>query len=114
MKIEYHELENGIRLIKLNGTLDMDGANSIDRQFVSYCAGEKALVLVDLSYVNYLSSIGIPLLITTAKAITSRGGKMALLNPQANVRSVLDITGVSTIIRIYNNLETAKERMLIA
>lgn len=114
MKIEYRELENGIRLIKLNGTLDMDGASSIDKQFVSYCAGENALVLVDLSHVNYLSSIGIPLLITTAKGIASRGGKMAFLSPQANVKSVLDITGVSTIIRIYNNFETAQERMKAA
>ena len=111
MKLEYSELENGIRLIKLNGRLDMEGTNSIDKQFVLHCAGENAFVLVDLSQVNYLSSIGIPMLITTAKAVANRGGRMAFLSPQSNVKSVLDLTGVSTIIRIYNNLETAKERL---
>ena len=112
MKLEYSELENGIRLIKLIGRLDMDGTNAIDKQFVQACAGNHVYVLVDLSKVNYLSSIGIPLLITTAKAIVSRGGKMAFLSPQSNVKSVLDVTGVSTIIRIYNDLETAKERII--
>jgi len=112
MKLEYSELANGIRLMKLIGRLDLDGTNSIDKQFVQYCAGDNAYVLVDLSLVNYLSSIGIPLLITTAKGIAKRGGKMGLLNPQANVRSVLDLTGVSTMIRIYNDIETAKERLI--
>lgn len=114
MKLEYSELENGIRLIKLIGWLDLDGTQSIDKQFVQYCAGENVFVLVDLAQVNYLSSIGIPMLISTAKAVANRGGRMALLSPQANVKSVLDITGVSNMIRIYKDLETAQERLMTA
>ena len=113
MKLEYSELENGIRLIKLTGRLDMEGTNSIDKQFVQHCAGENVYVLVDLSRVNYLSSIGIPMLITSAKAVANRGGRMAFLTPQANVKSVLDITGVSNAIRIYKDLETARERLML-
>jgi len=114
MKLEYHELENGIRVIALIGRLDMAGTNLIDRQFVAHCAGENVFVLVDLSQVNYLSSIGIPMLIASAKAVASRGGRMAFLTPQANVKTVLDITGVSNAIRIYKDLETAKERLKLA
>jgi anti-sigma B factor antagonist len=112
MKLEYSELENGIRLIKLSGRLDMDGANAIDTEFVQYCSGDNVFVLVDLSYVNYLSSIGIPLLITTAKSMASRGGRMGLVGPQPNVKSVLDVTGVSNMLRIYHDLETATERLM--
>ena len=114
MKLEYSELDNGIRLIKLIGKLDLDGTNSVDKQFMQYCAGENIFVLVDLAQVNFLSSIGIPMLIATAKAIAKRGGRMAFLNPQTNVKSVLDITGVSNIIRIYKDLEIAKERLISA
>ena len=114
MKLEYSELDNGIRVIKLFGRLDMDGTKIIDKQFVQHCAGENVFALVDLSHVNYLSSIGIPLLITSAKAVASRGGRMAFLNPRSNVKSVLDITGVSNAIRIYKDLETAKERLKLA
>jgi len=114
MKLEYSELDNGIRVIKLIGRLDMEGTNIIDKQFVEHCAGDNVFVLVDLSQVNYLSSIGIPMLITSAKGVASRGGRMAFLNAQANVKSVLDITGVSNMIRIYKDLETAKERLMLA
>ncbi|MEP7134490.1 MAG: STAS domain-containing protein [Chloroflexota bacterium] len=114
MRLEYSELENGIRLITLIGRLDMAGTNVINQQFAEHCAGENVFVLVDLAQVNYLSSIGIPMLITNAKAVGNQGGRMAFVSPQANVKTVLDITGVSTMLRIYKDLETAKERLKLA
>lgn len=113
MDLEYSELENDVRVIKLFGKLDLDGVNSIDRQFVAHCAGENVFVLVDLSRVTYLSSIGIPLLINSAKAVTNRGGRLALVNPQNNVKAVLELTGVAHMIRIYNNIEAGKDRVKI-
>ena len=111
MKLEYNELEDDIRLIKLTGKLDLDGTNSIEQEFTQYCSGENICVLVDLSHVMYISSIGIPILVNSAKFVNSHGGKFALLAPQPNVKSILDITGVSHIIRIYNDLETAQKRL---
>lgn len=108
MKLKSNELEGGIRLIKLIGTLDMNGTYAIEVEFVQQCAGDNVRVLVDLSKVNYLSSIGIPMLLNTAKSVTNRGGKMALLNPQQNVAEVLDIVGIQQIIPIYDDLESAK------
>ena len=113
MNLEYSELDNGIRVIKLIGRLDMAGTNLIDKQFAQHCAGENVFVLVDLSQVNYLSSIGIPMLISSAKAVANRGGRMAFLSPQANVKLVLDITGVSNMVRIYKDLDTARDRLML-
>jgi len=111
MKLQSHELDGGIRLIKLIGALDMTGTYSIEIEFVRQCAGDNVRVLVDLSKVNYLSSIGIPMLINTAKSVASRGGKFALLNPQQNVAEVLDIVGIQEIIPIFTNLESAKAHL---
>jgi len=113
MKLQYSELENGIRLIKLIGALDMNGTYSIEIEFVRQCVGENVQVVVDLSRVNYLSSIGIPMLINTAKSVANQGGKMALLNPQQHVAEVLEITGIPQIIPIYTDLESAKAAVAI-
>jgi anti-anti-sigma factor len=107
MKLQYSELDGGIRLIKLSGALDMNGTYSVEIEFVRQCAGDNVRVIVDLSRVNYISSIGIPMLINTAKSVSSRGGKMVLLNPQRNVAEVLEITGIPQIIPIYTDLESA-------
>lgn len=107
MKLDYSELENGIRFIKLEGRLDLNGTYSIEVQFVNRCAGDGVRVLVDLSGVSYVSSVGIPMLVNTAKSVISRGGKMAFLNPQENVMKVLDLVGIPNLIPIYNDPQTA-------
>jgi anti-anti-sigma factor len=107
MKLQQSELEGGIRLVKLIGTLDMNGTYSIEIEFVRSCAGENVCVIVDLSRMNYISSIGIPMLLNTAKSVSRQGGKLVLLSPQRNVAEVLEITGIPQIIPIHTDLESA-------
>jgi len=107
MQLEYSQLDSGIRLIKLDGILDMNGTYSIEVDFVRCCAGENARVLVDLSQVSYLSSIGIPMLIDSAKSVVRHGGKMVLLSPQKAVEDILELAGISLIIPMYKDLDTA-------
>lgn len=107
MRLQSRELENGIRLIKLNGTLDAIGTDSVEVEFVKCCSGQNLRILVDLSRVNYISSIGIPLLINSAKSIARGGGKMALLKPQRAVEEILELTGIPLIIPIYKDLKSA-------
>lgn len=108
MKLQYSELADGIRLIQLTGKLDIHGVNSIDVQFVRLCTGDGVRVLVDLSGLSYISSIGLPMLINSAKSLASRGGRMVLLGPRDNVAEVLELTGIPQIIPIYPNLEAAR------
>lgn len=107
MDIHYSELNNGIRLIKLSGKLDIVGANEIGIKYTGYCAGGKVYVLTDLSAVNFLASIGIRLLIQNAKSIAGRGGKMALINPVAEVKQILDLSGIPAIIPVYADVASA-------
>jgi len=113
MEIHYSELDNGIGLIKLSGKLDIIGTGEIEAKFAGYCSGDKVRVVVDLSEVDFLASIGIRLLTLTAKSIASRGGKMVLLNPIPDLQNVLEITGIPAIIPIYSHLESA-ETVLMA
>src|SRR4029453_11841089 len=102
MELEYSELENKIRLIKLIGKLDIVGTGAIETKLAGYCAGDGVRVVVDLSEVDFLASIGIRLLTLTAKSVASRGGKMVIINPTSEVQNVLEITGIPAIIPIYS------------
>jgi anti-anti-sigma factor len=113
MEIQYSELDNDIRLIKLTGKLDVVGTGEIETKFSGYCAGRNVRVVVDLSGVDFLASIGIRLLTLTAKSIASRGGRMALVNPIPDVQRVLEITGIPEFIPMYSHLESA-ETVLMA
>ena len=112
MQLEYSELDNGVRLIELNGALDMNGTYAIEVQFVRHCTGENVRILVDLSKVNYISSIGIPMLVNSAKLVERHGGKMALVNPQKPVEDILELAGIPLVIPIYSDFEAAKAAVL--
>ena len=112
MELNYSERENSIRYIKLTGNLDVGGVGQIETKFAGYCAGENPLVLVDLSDLEFLASIGIRLLTLNAKSVFSRGGRMVLLHPSPEVRGVLEITGIGMIIPIYDGLESAEAVLL--
>jgi anti-anti-sigma factor len=111
MELQYSELDR-IRVIKLIGDLDILGVGEVETKFAGYCAGDGIRVLVDLSEVDYLASIGIRLLTLNAKSLVSRRGRMALLKPNANVKNVLEITGIPSIIPMYDNLESAETVLL--
>jgi anti-anti-sigma factor len=112
MEMYYSEQSNGIRLIKLAGRLDILGTGEIETKFAGHCSGENVRVVVDLSGVDFLASIGIRLLMMNAKSISTRGGKMVLINPIPEVHSVLEITGIPAIIPIYSQLESAETVLL--
>ena len=108
MKLQVSDLEGGIRLISLHGKLDSNGVYAVEMDFTHHCSGTHRRILVDLADVSYISSIGIPMLVNTAKAVQNHGGKMALLSPQKNVMDVLEMVGVSRIIRVFYDLRSAK------
>lgn len=112
MQLEYSELDHNIRLIKLTGKLDIVGANEIDIKFSGYCSGESPRVLVDLSGVDYIASIGIRTLTSNAKSLLTRGGRMVLLNPLPDVKNVLELTGIPSVIPMYENFESAQTVLL--
>lgn len=107
MRLQSSELDSNIRLIRLSGDLDSNGVSDVEVEFVRLCTQENICVLVDLSKVNYISSIGIPLLVNSARTVARQGGKMALLSPKKSVENVLELTGIPLIIPIYQDFNAA-------
>ena len=112
MNLEFEQLEGGIRLIRLSGELDIIGTGQVETKVAAYSAVDGVRLLIDLSGVSFLASIGIRMLMLTAKSIARRGGKMGLLSPNERVREILDITGIPVVIPIYDSLEEAQAAML--
>ena len=108
MELQYSKFDNDIRLIKLSGKFDIVGTGEIEAKFAGYCSGDNARVVVDLSDVSFMASIGIRLLMLTAKSVNKRGGKMVILNPIPDVQHVLEVTGIPALIPIYSSFESAE------
>jgi anti-anti-sigma factor len=106
MDLEVQQLDGGIDRIKLAGRLDSAGVQEIDHRLSALTAARQAFILVDLSQVPFLASIGIRILLTNARVLRQHGGKMAP-SPQSLVEEVLKVTGIESIIPIFHDLDAA-------
>jgi anti-anti-sigma factor len=86
--------------VAMKGRLDAKGADSVDLP-LSVVAGSKTAVIVDLTEVDFLASLGIRVLVSSAKAIQRKGGKLVLVVPEGNVRMVLQTAGMETLIPMF-------------
>ena len=114
MEFEIAELPSGVKQLSLSGRLDIQGANAIDNRFAFAVTTSKAPVLVDLSGVDFIASIGIRLLLQNAKSLKSRGGKLALYKPQPLVAEALTTAGIDLLIPVYDDLDAANAALLAA
>ena len=106
MTISTESMDGGIIRVLLNGRLDIQGAAIVDLR-MNVLAGSSKFLLIDLTNVSFLGSMGLRSLVLPAQAVKRRGGKMALLNPTPMVEEVLKASNIDEIIPIYHNLDTA-------
>lgn len=96
----------GVTKISLSGSLDLKSTPDLENRFATMTEGVQSAV-IDLSGIEYLSSIGVRSLIGAGKALAGRGGRLVLLNPQTLVRTVLFTTGVDRVMPILFDEEEA-------
>ncbi len=108
MQIDYEQLDKSILKINLSGRMDVAGSQQIDRKFADLTAPPSRAVIVDLSKVGFLASVGIRTLLINAKALQARGGRMVLLNPDVSVARVLELSGVDVTISVFRDLQAAR------
>jgi len=110
MSISYEDVASDLRRIVISGRLDMPGTDSVAAQLAELTAAPKKAVIVDLSQLKFLASIGIRALISSAKDVQKRGGKMALVvNRASTVMMSLEATGVDELIPVFGNSAEAEK-----
>jgi anti-anti-sigma factor len=114
MELTTEQLENGVQKIALSGRMDSAGTEQIDLRFTSLTVTRPALIVVELSQVSFLASIGMRTLLTCAKALALRGGHMALAAPQPLVEEVLRLAGIDALIPVYADIGSACEGLRVA
>jgi anti-sigma B factor antagonist len=112
MNIETENFDGGILQVKLAGRMDAQGTEEINQEFMD-CACSERSVIVDMTAVGFLASMGLRTLLLVAKAVSRRGGKMVLLNPDTNVTKILEMARIDSLIPIHRSLDEARRAVSI-
>lgn len=108
MHMQVDDIDGGVTLVRLDGALDIAGADSIDLR-MSTLAGSRKRIVVDMQKVTYLASTALRTLIVNARTVTGRGGRLAVFNSPVDVAKVLHVSGVDRIIPVCGSMHDAVE-----
>jgi anti-anti-sigma factor len=114
MELTMEHLPDGVQKIALSGRMDSAGTQQVDLRFAGLTATPPALIVVDLSQVSFLASIGMRTLLVSAKALARRQGHMVLAAPQPLVEEVLRLAGIDALIPVYADINSACEGLKVA
>src|ERR1700736_2599983 len=106
MELHIEALSDAVTKAAPIGRWDIVGAAAIELR-LSALAGSGRSLIIDLTQVSFLSSMGIRSIVMSAKAAKLKGAKFVLLSPDENVELVLTSTGIDTLVPIRHGLEAA-------
>ena len=98
--------DDDIAHVALDGRFDIQGAQEVDSRFVELADSSKAMI-VDLSKVSFIASLGVCTLMLSAKALIRRGSELVVYGASENVDKVLRGTGFNEVAGLYPDYESA-------
>lgn len=102
-----------LRRVVLSGRLDMLGMEEISLKLTSLTAIKPLPVILDLRDVSFLASIGIRSIISSARALDQKGGRMViLLGANELVQATLESTGIDDVIPMVFDADQAERDVL--
>ena len=113
MTITHEDVSESFRRIVLSGRLDGPGTAEIASKLAALSTTAQHRVVVDLTQVSFLASIGIRAVLSSAKTAQRNGGRMVLFvggNPA--VTKTLEATGIDTLIPMFADAGEAEKAAL--
>ncbi|MGM0501451.1 MAG: STAS domain-containing protein [Bacillota bacterium] len=95
-----------IKIIQLIGDLDGDSAATTKKEIISHINGNSKLVF-DMSKCEYISSVGLRVLLIIAKKSKAKGGTAVLAGLTDEVEEVMEVTGFSHMLSSYKTIDQA-------
>lgn len=81
------------------GRLDILGAEAVALPLATL-SGSKNGLYIDMAGVTFVASIGLRHLVSAAKAVGRRGGRLVVLNPNAAVAEVITMSGLTGLLHM--------------
>lgn len=98
MEIEVLQSDKQIMRIALTGKLDANAVGNHAWEVFALTNNSKAPVVLDFSAVNFISSLGIGMLMSAAKDLMNRGLTLRIENVPPELEKVIRIAGIESLL----------------
>jgi anti-anti-sigma factor len=101
--------ESDIFIFSIQGRLDAVSVPELEERLNRWFEQSETKLIFDLDRLDYISSAGLRVFLTTAKKMKARGGKLCMARLRENVKNVFTISGFITLIPAFDTLGAAQD-----
>lgn len=105
MEISQEEV-GGVVCVKMRGRLDAGSTPDAEKVLAQILDEGKLKVLLNLDGLEYISSVGLRVILTLVKELGLKGGKVVLCCLSEYVREIFEVSGFTAIIPIADSIDT--------
>jgi anti-anti-sigma factor len=97
--------KDDVTVVALAGRFDAQSAGDAEDTLKAALEADAKKILVDMNEVEYISSAGLRVLLSTAKKLAGVSGKLVLCGLKPYVREVFEVAGFTTIFMILPDVD---------
>ena len=102
-----HEVIGGGLILKPSRRIDSASAKAFEDDANALVDQGPKKVVIDAADLDYISSAGLRVILTTAKKAKAAGGALTIANAKANVKEVLSVSGFDAIFGLHDSVDAA-------
>ena len=106
MNIEF-EPRGEVSVVIISGSVDSLTAEAMLSAMTAHVEAGHLQLVANMAAVDYTSSAGLRALLSTVKATRCGGGDLRLARTSPNVFKVLELSGFTSIMKLYDEVDAA-------
>lgn len=105
------EISENLSHVALAGRLDTRGVEAVELELTARTATRRKPAIVDLSGLEFISSLGMGMLVRLARTLKSHGAPFILVGAHGVVQRALLASSIDKVIPMARDLTRAREMM---
>ena len=101
-------LVNGLPVVTAPAEIDVGNAAQLRGALLAAAAEHQPVIVVDMAETEFLDSTGLNVLVRALKQADDDGAELRLVVRGVALHRILNVTGVASMFRIYDNVEEAQ------
>lgn len=106
MQIESAKLDKGV-VMKVSGRMDAENAHEFQSACSDWIAKGNTRLILDLSELKYVSSMGLSHFLAAAKELNAKAGALILCGLQGSPRQVFELTKLIGLFPVFDTVDAA-------
>lgn len=98
---------NDVKVVQIEGELDTGSSPEVQSHLDQLREQGAKKILLDMTKLDFISSAGLRVLLSTAQELKGDGGELRLCNLNETVKEVFDISGFSTLLMVLETEDSA-------